>query len=220
MIDTLIFDFDGVIIDTETPDFATWQETFQGFGVVLDRSWWTQFIGESSRRMEICALLEDLLGHAVDCPRLTGQRRQRYLEVVESNPLLPGVLEYIQAAKGLGLKLAVASSSRHDWVDGHLKRRGLIHYFDSVNCADDVARVKPDPELYLLSAANLDTVPANSLVIEDSANGVTAAKTAGAFCVAVPNPMTRDLRIDHADLRLDALSDMTLPSLLARANGG
>ena len=81
MIDTLIFDFDGVIIDTETPDFATWQETFQGFGVVLDRSWWTQFIGGSSRRMEICALLEDLLGHAVDCPRLTGQRRQRYLEV-------------------------------------------------------------------------------------------------------------------------------------------
>jgi HAD superfamily hydrolase (TIGR01509 family) len=218
VIDSLIFDFDGIIIDTETPDFLTWEETFQGYGVELDRSWWTQFIGGSSRRMEVCTLLQDLVGRAVDCPDLIASRRRRYVEVVESNPLLPGVLEYLESAKDLGLKLAIASSSGHDWVDGHLERRGLSHYFDSVNCADDVARVKPDPELYLLAAANLGTVPGNTLVIEDSANGVTAAKSAGAYCVAVPNPMTRDLPVSHADLRLEALSDMTLPALLARAN--
>ena len=218
MIDTLIFDFDGVIIDTETPDFVTWRETFEQHGVELDRSWWTQFIGGSSQRMDICGLLHELTRRPVDCETLLHERRRRYVEVVESNPLLPGILDYIQQAKGLGLKLGIASSSGHDWVDGHLERRGLSHYFDSVNCADDVARVKPDPELYLLAAANLGTVPGNALVIEDSANGVTAAKSAGAFCVAVPNPMTRDLPVSHADLRLDALSDITLPALLARAN--
>jgi beta-phosphoglucomutase-like phosphatase (HAD superfamily) len=77
--------------------------------------------------------------------------------------------------------------------------------------------VKPDPELYLLTAATLETVPCNTLVLEDSANGVNAAKDAGAFCVAVPNPMTRAL--DRADIRLNALSDMPLTVLLERANG-
>ena len=85
---------------------------------------------------------------------------------------------------------------------------------------DDVLRVKPDPELYLLTASTLRTTPGNTLVIEDSANGVTAAKDAGAFCIAVPNPMTRDLPLSHADVRLNALSDMLLTDLLVKANGG
>ena len=220
VIDTLIFDFDGVIIDTETPDFATWQEVFRGHGVELERDWWTRFIGGSSRRMDVCGLLEELTGQTFDCDSLMRERRRRYVEVVESNPLLPGVVDYIHEAKRLGLHLAVASSSNHAWVDGHLESRGLRQHFDSVKCADDVARVKPDPELYLLTAAALGTVPANTLVLEDSANGVTAAKDAGAFCVAVPNPMTKDLPLDRADVRLNTLSDMPLADLLARANGG
>ena len=136
------------------------------------------------------------------------------MEAVESNPVLPGVVDYIRDAKKLGLNLAVASSSNRAWVDGHLEERGLRQYFDSVKCSDNVARVKPDPELYLLTAATLETVPGNTLVLEDSANGVNAAKVAGAFCVAVPNPMTRD----RADIRLNALSDMPLTVLLERAN--
>ena len=219
MIDTLIFDFDGVIIDTETPDFDTWEEVFRSHGVELERAWWTRFIGGSSRRADICGLLEELTGREVDRDSLMRDRRRRYVQVVESNPLLPGVVEYIQEAQRLGLKLAVASSSNHAWVDGHLENRGLRQYFDSVKCSDDVVRVKPDPELYLLTAATLETVPGNTLVLEDSANGVNAAKDAGAFCVTVPNPMTRDLALDRADIRLDALSDVPLTVLLERANG-
>jgi HAD superfamily hydrolase (TIGR01509 family) len=216
VIDTLIFDFDGVIIDTETPDFNTWAEVFQSHGVELERAWWTSFIGGSSRRADICGRLEELTGRTVDRDSLMRERRRRYLEVVESNPVLPGVVDYIHDAKELGLNLAVASSSNRAWVDGHLEDRGLRQYFDSVKCSDDVARVKPDPELYLLTAATLETVPGNTLVLEDSANGVNAAKVAGAFCVAVPNPMTRAL--DRADIRLNALSDMPLTVLLERAN--
>ena len=219
MIDTLIFDFDGVIIDTETPDFNTWEEVFQSYGVELERAWWTSFIGWSTRLADVCGRLEKLTGQEIDRDSLMRERRRRYIKVIESNPVLPGVVEYIHEARRLGLRLAVASSSNHAWVDGHLENRGLRHYFDSVKCSDDVARVKPDPELYLLTAATLETVPGNTLVLEDSPNGVTAAKDAGAFCVAVPNPMTRDLALDRADLRLNALSDMPLPSLLERANG-
>ena len=219
VIDTLIFDFDGIIIDTETPDFDTWQEVFHSHGVELERDWWTRFIGGSSRRMDVCALLEELTGRKFVRDSLMRERRQRYIEVIDSNPVLPGVVEYIHEAKRLGLKLAVASSSNHAWVDGHLESRGLRHHFDSVKCSDDVAMVKPDPELYLLTASTLGTVPGNTLVLEDSANGVTAAKDAGAFCVAVPNPMTNDLPLDRADVRLNALSDIPLTDLLAKANG-
>ena len=142
------------------------------------------------------------------------------MAAIASNPLLPGVVEYIHEAQRLGLKLAVASSSSHAWVDGHLESRGLRHHFNSIICSDDVTRVKPDPELYLLTASTLGTTPGNNLVIEDSANGVAAAKDAGAFCVAVPNPMTRDLPLGRADVRLNALSDMLLTDLLVKANGG
>jgi HAD superfamily hydrolase (TIGR01509 family) len=220
VIDTLIFDFDGVIIDTETPDFDTWQKAFQNYGVELERTWWTGFIGGSSRRMDVCGLLEELTGREFDRDSLMRERRRRYLAAIESNPLLPGVVEFIHEAHRLGLKLAVASSSSHAWVDGHLESRGLRQHFDSVICSDDVLRVKPDPELYLLTASTLRTTPGNTLVIEDSANGVAAAKEAGAFCIAVPNPMTSDLPLGRADVRLNALSDMLLTDLLVKANGG
>ena len=220
MIDTLIFDFDGVIIDTETPDFDTWQKAFQNYGVELERTWWTGFIGGNNRRMDVYGLLEELTGREFDRDSLMRERRRRYLAAIESNPLLPGVVDYVHEAQRLGLKLAVASSSSHAWVDGHLESRGLRQHFDSVICSDDVVRVKPDPELYLLTASTLGTTPGNTLVIEDSANGVAAAKDAGAFCVAVPNPMTRDLPLSRADVRLNALSDLLLTDLLVKANGG
>ena len=212
LIDALIFDFDGVIIDTETPDFLSWRETFQSHGAELDRAWYIQFIGGSNRNVDICKVLEDLSGRSLDHEAVIRARRARYVELAEAYPLLPGVVDYIHAAKGMGLKLGVASSSSHAWVDGHLERRGLRRCFDSVNCADDVARVKPDPELYLLAAANLGTVPGNALVIEDSANGVNAAKEAGAWCVAVPNPMTRELDTGRADLQLESLSMFLCPA--------
>ena len=114
------------------------------------------------------------------------------------------------------MKLGVASSSSRDWVEGHLAGRDILRHFVSVKSSNDVSNVKPDPELYLISVAQMGTQPENALAIEDSANGVTAAKRAGLYCVAVPNEMTKDMQIDHADLRLESLSEMPLKSLLAR----
>ena len=218
-INTLIFDFDGVVIDTETPDFETWRDVFQAHGANLDLAWWSQFIGSSAANVDITKELEKLAGRRVDREQIRETRRRRYLEIVAASPILPGVMDYISQAKQIGLKLGLASSSNRAWVEGHLTSRGLICHFDSISVSEDVSQVKPDPELYLLTASRLGTRPENALAIEDSANGVTAAKRAGMFCVAVPNSVTKDLSFDHADLRLNSLADMTLASLIATVSG-
>ena len=219
MIEAVIFDFDGVIIDTETPDFATWQDEFQSHSVELDRSLWSRFIGGGVGTLDLYRHLEELTGRPIDREAIRERRRRRYMAIIDSSSLLPGVMEYLVQARKLGLGVGVASSSTRDWVEGHLTRRELLEYFDSLKSRDDVANVKPDPELYLASAESLEVRPEGCLAIEDSANGVIAAKRAGMFCVAVPNPMTRDMALEQADLRLETLSSMPLHVLLERAGG-
>jgi HAD superfamily hydrolase (TIGR01509 family) len=217
VIDALVFDFDGVILDTETPDYQTWHDVYQSYGVVLELSVWTQHIGGRSGRFDWHRHLEELAGVSIHRESTQLERRQRYLEIVRASPLLPGILDYLQDARELGLRLGVASSSSREWVEGHLARLDILNLFDSIKGSDDVAQVKPDPELYLAAVSHLGTRPQRALAIEDSAHGVTAAKRAGLFCLAVPNPMTRDLPLDHADLRLASLDEMPLRSLLEQA---
>ena len=216
-IDTLIFDFDGVIIDTETPDYVTWQAVFDAHGVELDRGLWSGLIGGGIDRFDVYQHLEDLVEHELDRDAIREDRRRRYLDAVEANPVLPGVRELVLEATKLGLKLGVASSSTRDWVEGHLANRGLLAYFHSIRGRDDVRRVKPDPELYAAALDALGARPHTAMAIEDSPNGVTAAKSAGLFCVAVPNTMTRTLPLDHADVLLDSLADVTLGILISAA---
>ena len=218
-IRALVFDFDGVVIDTETPDFATWQRVFEDHGVTLDRELWEGFIGSGLGSFDVSQHLEEMVDRSIDRDRIRTDRRASYLSVVEANPVLPGVTDLISGARALGLKLGVASSSRRDWVEGHLARRGLLGYFDTVRCRDDVAAAKPDPELYASALAVLGVDPECAIAIEDSANGVTAAKRAGMFCIVVPNAMTSSMRLDHADLRLQSLADVSLNDLFEAAAG-
>ena len=218
MIETLIFDFDGVIIDTETPDYETWQEVFNANGAQLDRSLWQRVIGGGTEKFDVSSHLEAIAGVRLNQDALQA-RRDRYHAIVRSSPLLPGVLEYIEDARRLGLKLAVASSSNRVWVEGHLAERGLLDHFQCVVTAEDVDQIKPHPGLYLAALNLLHTSPECAVAIEDSLNGVVAAKGAGMFCVAVPNQMTTDLPLEDADLRLGSLSEMGLQCLLDTLTG-
>ena len=214
MIDALIFDFDGVIIDTEAPEFETLQALFRSHGVELERSLWQQIIGGGTDLFDPYEHLALLTGEDLDREAVRRSQRQRYLEIVHASPVLPGVLDYIREARRVGVRLGVASSSSHDWVTGHLRERGLLDSFDAVVTRDDVTNVKPDPELYIVATERLGASPERAVAIEDSLNGVTAAKRAGMYCVAVPNSMTSDLPLDGADLRLGALSEIGLEELL------
>lgn len=217
MITTVIFDFDGVILDTETPDYETWQDVFQSHGADLDLSYWVSYIGWGTWNFDVCGHLEQLTGRTVDRDSLVPARRRRYLNAVNANPVLPGVMEWLHEARTLDLKLGVASSSSRSWVGGHLERLGILPVFGSVKTSDDVTNVKPDPELYLSVTRALGARPDETLAIEDSAHGVTAAKAAGLHCVAVPNPITRHLTLDHADWRIESLEELSLSDVIARS---
>lgn len=218
MIEAIIFDFDGVIVDTETPDYTTWQRIYESYGVELDRELWTGFIGGGSGEFDFYKHLEDLSGISVDRPELRRRVRSIFLAEIDQSPVLPGVLEYIDGAKSMGLRVGLASSSSREWVEGHLGSRGILDRFDDIRGSDDVSEVKPSPELYLMSARELGVSPGNAIAIEDSANGVMAAKRAGLYCVAVPNSITEALDFSLADVRVASLAEMPLQAIIEMAN--
>lgn len=216
MIDTVVFDFDGVILDTESADFSTWRDVFSAHGAELDIAYWVRHVGQGTSDLKVCAHLEELTGHGVDREQVSAARRESYLRKVHSQPLMPGVSDRLEEARALGLKLGVASSSSRGWVEGHLQRFGIRAMFGALKTAGDVSNVKPDPEVYRLVVAALGSSPRDTLAVEDSAHGVSAARGAGLHCLAVPNSITRHLSFREADLRVDSLEEITFAGLRAR----
>ncbi len=209
----LIFDFDGLILDTESPEFASWRDIFTEHGCALSLEAWAVCIGTADV-FDPCEHLEGQLGRPVDRDTLRAERRRRSDALIAAQAPLPGVVEWIGEAREMGMKLGVASSSSRDWVEGHLARLGLAPHFDCIRCADHVERVKPDPALYRVVLDGLGLRAEEAIALEDSPNGVLAARRAGIFCVAVPNPATRDLAFDDADLRLGSLAELSLEELV------
>ena len=216
MIKGLIFDFDGLILDTELPVFQTWQEIYQSYGCYLPLSSWAMNIGVGADVFDPYEDLERQLGRPVDREQIRALRRRRQVKRIEAQPVLPGVREYIAEAKGLGLGIGLASSSSRDWVVGHLTRLGLEQQFDSIKCSDDVQLTKPDPELYLANLDSLGIQADEAVALEDSPNGIASAKAAGIFCVTVPNFLTSQLPLNDADLRLASLAEISLGDLLRK----
>lgn len=214
MIQGLIFDFDGLILDTELSAFQSWQELYQVYGCSLPLEEWAVCIGGSDDLFDPCAHLEAQLGRTLVRADILAQRRRRHLAMLEAEPLLPGIEEYLAQAKRLHLKIGLASSSPHAWVDNHLSRLGILEHFDTLKCADDVTHTKPNPELYLAVLAEVGIAGHQAIALEDSPNGVRAAQRAGIFCVAVPNMVTCQLPLEHADMRLRSLAEMSLEQLL------
>jgi HAD superfamily hydrolase (TIGR01509 family) len=213
MIRALIFDFDGLILDTEMPEFLTWQEIYREYERDLPFAVWAQCIG-TAEGFNPYDYLEAQLGRPVPRETITTRRRARCAELLQEQTVLPGVQDYIADAKRLGLRLGVASSSTRRWVSGHLARLGLEAHFACMSCSDDVLRTKPDPALYQLALQALGVQAEQAIALEDSPNGILAAKRAGIFCVAIPNALTRQLVLDQADLCLTSLADLPLEQLL------
>lgn len=215
-IKALIFDFDGLIVDTETPDYQTWQTIYREHGFELPDDEWGKIVGGwGVSTFDAAAHLSLLLEGRLDSVSLRDRHRLEASALLLAQPVLPGVVDMLQEAKRLGLKLAIASSSPHSWVDTHAQRLGIFDYFDTVVCEDEVGigRTKPNPDVFLAALKQLQVQKNEAVVFEDSPNGVKAAKSAGIFVVAVPNPVTSLLSIEDANLTLTSLSDLSLAEL-------
>lgn len=210
----VIFDFDGLVVDTESPAYEAWLAIYREHGQELDLSLWVQCVGSSAARFDPVQHLSDLVGRDLDREALFQEKERRKLEACLQKPLLPGVLDRLRESRALGLRTAVASSSGRVWVEGHATRLGIGSLLDAMRTGDDVARVKPHPDLYFAAAEALAVAPHECVAFEDSLNGVKAAKAAGMMCFAVPNDVTRGLDFTIADGVLDSLLALSLASLL------
>ena len=214
MLRAVIFDFDGVVLDTETPLFDAWARTFEHYGAEpISHALWTAAMGrheDDPEALDPILLLTETVGATVDPAAVQQLRRVFRDEVLDASPLRPGVLDLLDRAGQLGLSVAIASSSPQGWIERHLRPRNALDLFPTLVCAGDGVPGKPDPAVYLEAARQLGVAPADCLAIEDSPNGVAAAKAAGAICIAAPTPVSSSLDLRAADLVVDSIEDIDL----------
>lgn len=204
MLEAYVFDFDGVILDTEWTEYITIVDEFARFDLDFDLAVWQRCVGTAWAHDWIEELAERA-GQPIDRDDVMARRRAKKRERNLLLEILPGVMDHLEDARRLGLGVAVASSSPRDWVEPHLDRIGLLDRFDAVFTRDDVAQAKPAPDLYLAALGALDASAARSIAFEDSHNGSVAACAAGMRCVVVPNAVTAAQDFAHAHLVVESL---------------
>lgn len=216
-IQALIFDFDGLILDTETAALESWRSIYTEYGQELALEQWQDALGRApGQGFDALAHLASVVSDPFDQTAVLAERQARKRRMCEELSVLPGVREVLAEARAMGLPCAVASSSGREWVEGWLRTHGLLDAFACVRTSDDVTAAKPAPDLFLSAAACLRVPPAACLVFEDSPNGVRAARAAGMRCVVVPCELTAQVPAPPADLRLAALDELPLVEILAR----
>jgi HAD superfamily hydrolase (TIGR01509 family) len=219
MIHALIFDFDGLIIDTETPAFVSTQVMYEEYGHTLTLELWKDALGrKSGEGFNAYHHLASLVGSDFNRSLAQEKRQNHKLHLCEQESIRPGVLETIVSAKTLGLTCTVASSSSRNWVEGWLHKHDILKHFAFTKTGDDVEHVKPAPDLFLSVAEKLCIQPQECLVFEDSPNGTLAALNAGMPCVVVTNPVTEGLEFPAHALKLKRMDAMRLEQILNSIN--
>ncbi|HXV37421.1 MAG TPA: HAD family hydrolase [Myxococcota bacterium] len=217
MIRALVFDFDGLIVDTESSVYEAWRRIYAQHGQELPKQRWQARIGTDGAAFDPLAELRERVDQPLDVERIQRSRMEFHRAQIALLGQLPGVRECLEHARASSLATAIASSSPLAWVSEHIERLGLSHYFDALVTIEQVGAAKPAPDLYLRATELLEVDPEHAIAIEDSPNGVAAAKAAGLYCLAVPGPMTRDLSFDAADAVLHSLDALPAREWIAQA---
>lgn len=210
----LILDFDGTIIDTESPAYESTARIWADYGIEFPMDWWLRGMG-TDRKSTWVQELENRLGRTIDQDSVMGERQRIKDQLTEEQPVLAGVTEILDVAEQRGIATAIGSSSPHSWVDRHLKRVGLYERFSHVVCRDDVGGVsKPAPDVFLRALELLEVDAGSAAVVEDSPNGLKAALAAGLRTVVVPNPLVESLNFSGAFARYKSLDALPAGQLL------
>jgi len=205
-------------VDTEKTAFESWQDVFRSHGARLDFSDWARDIGTAGQ-FDPIADLERQTGRKFDATETRAKARQLEDQKNALMELLPGVVERLDEAVALGLRVGLASSASERWVLGHLAARGIAGRFHAVKTRNQVPRLKPAPDLFLAVAGALGVAASECVALEDSPNGIASARAAGMFCVAVPNEITRTLDLSGADMQVPSLARLSLAEVARRMDG-
>lgn len=209
MLRALIFDFDGLMVDTETVIIEAWERIHADDGVVADRAVLHALVGHTDITADVWT------AYPASRDRVALKHRWRDLsrELMDVAPVLPGVRELLDEARAAGLRLAVASNSNRPHVETHLRLRNLHELFDTICTRDEVEHPKPAPDLYLTALKRLDLPPDEAVAFEDSVPGHLAAHRAGLRVIVVPGPSTLHDDFPHATRRLSSLAGFGLRAL-------
>jgi HAD superfamily hydrolase (TIGR01509 family) len=217
MIRALVFDFDGLILDTETSVYEAWRIVYEEHDQVLPKDRWLTRIGTDGSAFDPLVELCAQVGETLDAERIRRRRMAFHHAHIAKLDQMPGVRACLEYARAESIGTAIASSSPYYWVNSHIERLGLAHFFDQLVTIEHVEAGKPAPDLYLRATELLGVEPGDAIALEDSPNGVQSAKAAGLFCVAVPGPMTRTLSFEAADTVLTALDASPASEWIAQA---
>ena len=214
MIRAVIFDMDGLIIDTEWPDYQSWQELYAAHGHDLPLADWIPYVGLWGPPLALYERLGALIGDGADADRLRAWRRARCDELVGQGMVpMTGFDALIERLARHDYRRGLASTSSRDWVDFIVDGLSVRPRFHAIVAGDEVAARKPAPDVYLHAAERVGVPPSECLALEDSAPGVAAAKAAGMACVAVPNRVTVHQDLSGADRQVAHLGEVTLELL-------
>lgn len=206
MIKAIIFDFDGTILDTETPWYYAFRDAYREHGVELPLDLYAQCVGTHNGSFNPYDYLITEKGLPIDREAFKARINKDLTDLIGKQVVREGILDYLNSAREAGLRIGLASSSDRRWIDKHLEQLGIAHYFETIKTSDDVRNVKPDPELYLRALDALGVRPEEAVAIEDSPNGARAAAAAGMGCIVVPNQLTSLLSFEQDAGYIHAIS--------------
>ncbi|WP_040978772.1 HAD family hydrolase [Oceanobacillus jeddahense] len=213
MIKGVIFDFDGLILDTETAWYHAFKKVLQSqFQFELPLEEFVKSVGSDDK--QFYPYLQKELGNQLNIADIQNQAANLHTEYIRNEKAREGVNDYLQAAKEAGLAIALATSSHTSWATSHLNNLNLLSYFDHVVTKDMVDRVKPAPDLFLKALEKLELESHEAVVFEDSLNGLIAAQEINIPTVIVPNPVTASLPFENYHLKLNSMADMPLQEVI------
>lgn len=201
----IIFDFDGVLVDTEWAIYQSWVRLYEREGQHISIATYAPCLGAGYSHWDPARHLESLTGKHYDWELETPVRQAQIEADLAEQGLMPGALELLDWCRDAGIGLTVASSSSRRWVGGWLERLGIMDRFKGVFTRTDGYPVKPNPALFLAAQHCLGLPGEQCLIVEDSENGTISAANAGIPCVAVPNRMTAASDFSRASCRLPNL---------------
>jgi len=211
MIEAIIFDMDGTLVDTEPFNTEIERRQFSLNNLKISDEEHQKYLGVASDAM----WREITFNHqtALSVDELIDQNHTeslRYFSELEQIPVMPHLVDLLEKLQGKNFEMAVASSSTPEIIDLILTKTDLKKYFRVIVSAQEAGKSKPEPDVFLLAAKKLGIDPANCLVVEDSPNGIKSAKAAGMICVAYEGPGANSLKLQEADSIIQDYSELEL----------